>query len=163
MLDRATVWSSSRANYSLRMRRYFRTMRRIRCLSFAAVASVALSCAVARASPDRPAWMIGKWGLMPPSGKPDSAACPEAEFYGSNGYVVYPGGGVDRWWTEDDVLVRITVEPMPGGPQSKVRQSSRLRFKRLKNGNLFFRQPDWSSQIFRCGETPKEWEYQPRR
>ena len=109
------------------------------------------------ASQERPAWMVGKWGGLSPSGQRDGAACPEPQFYGANGYVVYPGGGVDQWWIAGGILLRKTVVPELGGPPSERGLLVRIRIARLRNGDLILSGPGWRTTLFRCGSTPKDW------
>ena len=127
------------------------------------VISCSSSVAAAPTARQRPAWMLGEWGAVSPSRLHDSAACPEPSFYGGNGYVVYPGGGVDRWWIVDNVLVRTPIQPEPGTPLPEDSGSVRVRITRLGNGDLLLIGPNWRSKLFRCGSTPAEWTYKSRR
>jgi hypothetical protein len=106
--------------------------------------------------------MIGQWAWVSPTDSLRRGDCPESQFFGRNGYVT-DEETVSRWRIEGDYLVRVTVKPGYGQTISEAGRVYRQRFTRTRRDKLVFRGDGSVQWLIRCGDVPREWEYQAKR
>ena len=133
-------------------------MGRLSATGFIPLAALCVAAQTPSARTTTP-WMAGKWARVDHSEAKGPGTCPDPEFYGRNGYVTYPGGGVDRWWIEGNYLVRVVVKPSDG---DRAPRKTKQRFTRPSADELVFSGRDWMQKLVRCGEVPRDWLYRPR-
>jgi hypothetical protein len=126
------------------------------------LAAISLSTQADAAVKRHPRWMFGHWAWVSPKEALRRGDCPESEFYGGNGYVV-DGESVSRWWIEGVNLVRVTVKPGYGEPNSAAGRTYRQRFTRNGPDKLIFRRDGYVQWLIRCEDVPPGWEYPFKR
>ena len=122
------------------------------------LAAISLSTSADAAVRSHPSWMVGHWAWVSPPETLRHGDCPETELYGRNGYVVN-GESVSRWWVEGVYLVRVTVKPGYGEPNSEAGRTYRQRFIRSGRDKLVIQGDGYVQWLVRCGNVPPEWKH----